>query len=1043
MIFTQSPITRDRLRAAINTYYRIDESVYVDFLLKEAALPEEALQRIEQLARNLVIEIRKDRVHKSSLDAFLFQYNLSSEEGVALMCLAEALLRTPDSHTKDQLIEDKVTSVDWSAHAGKSESFFVNAATWSLMLTGKVLSTTPNQSKWEKIFKDLTKTTSEPVIRAAVTHAIKILSHQFVMGEDIHEALKRAHYNEERGYAYSYDMLGEAARTEADAERYFKAYQNAIKEVGKAAQKHDSFFKKPTISIKLSALHPRYENSQRERVLPAMIARVRELALQAQAVNIGITIDAEEADRLEFSLDVIAAILTDPAFANWQGFGMAIQAYQKRAMAVIDWVVEMARTQNRRVNLRLVKGAYWDYEIKDSQMKGLQGYPVFTRKANTDVSYIACAKKMISAMDIIYPQFGTHNAHTVATILELMGSRRDYEFQCLHGMGTALYDQLIKSVHCRVYAPVGNQNDLLGYLVRRLLENGANNSFVNRIVDEKAPIKELIAHPALVASEYEQKSHPRIPLPVNLYGEQRRNSMGVDLSDPDLLITLDKSLQAAAEKTWLAIPLIGEKKPSLNNPKPVTNPGDRRQVVGHVIEATMEDVQTALTRAQAAAERWDAVPVIERATILERAAQLFEERMPEFMLMAMLEAGKTLADAVGEVREAVDYCRYYAAQAKTHLMPQQLPGPTGEFNQLQAHGRGVIVCISPWNFPLAIFMGQITAALVAGNTVIAKPAEQTPLIAAKAVQLLYEAGVPDDVLQFLPGQGEIVGAALVADQRTQGIIFTGSTETARAINQTLAQRSGPIIPLIAETGGQNAMIVDSTALLEQVVGDVLASAFNSAGQRCSALRVLFVQEEIADKLIHMLQGAMAELQVGDPSLLKTDIGPVIDEDARQMLQAHVEYLKDKAKLIYAVALPQQTNNGTFFAPCAYEIANANVLKREVFGPILHVIRYKEKDLDKVIAAINATGYGLTFGIHTRIDEKAIYLQQRVHAGNTYVNRNMIGAVVGVQPFGGESLSGTGPKAGGPHYLQRLIKERTLTVNTTAAGGNASLLTLGE
>jgi RHH-type proline utilization regulon transcriptional repressor/proline dehydrogenase/delta 1-pyrroline-5-carboxylate dehydrogenase len=1046
MIFTKPLPKPHPLREQILLAYRMDETLCIDYLLQEVSLNEDARERIDFTARELVTEVRKQRLHKNSLDAFLYQYDLSSEEGVALMCLAEALLRVPDRATIAQLIRDKISPADWQAQVGKSESFFVNAATWGLMLTGKMLNyQTLNEKNLSTALKKLLSHSSEPILRNAIRQSMKILGRQFVMGQTIESALKRAKNYEKIGYRFSYDMLGEAARTPQDAEQYFNAYLHAIQTVGKAAEGkeiHDA----PGVSVKLSALHPRYEFSQRDRCLPFIIDRVRELALQAKHFNIGFTIDAEEADRLEPSLDIIQTLFTDPQLQDWQGFGMAVQAYQKRAVPLIDWLAELARQQRRRFMLRLVKGAYWDYEIKDSQVKGLSSYPVFTRKRNTDVSYLACVKKIASAQDAFYPQFATHNAHTVAAILEIMGTRRDFEFQCLHGMGYTLYDHIVplekKNIPCRVYAPVGGHDELLSYLVRRLLENGANTSFVNRIVDAQAPIKELVADPIEMVRHFSSKPHPHIPLPVNIFGAARQNSLGIDLTNVLELGNLAQEMNTAAKVSWEAAPTFS-KTSRQREAISIVSPSNHMQVVGTVWEANTEDVTLALKEAHEATEAWDAVPVNERAAYLERAADLFEHHRAELMALLVLEGGKCLPDALGEVREATDYCRYYAQQAKEKLSTQILPGPTGENNQLQMHGRGIIACISPWNFPLAIFIGQVVAALVAGNTVIAKPAKQTPLVAAKAIQLLHKAGIPEAVVQLLPGKGSIVGQMLISDKRVKGIVFTGSTETARSINQTLANREGPIIPLIAETGGQNAMIVDSSALPEQVIGDVLISAFNSAGQRCSALRVLFVQEEIADRIIALLQGAMMELQMSDPSLLKTDIGPVIDQSAKEGLKNHIHYLDKVGRLIYQAPLPDACQHGTFFAPCAYEIPDLSVLQHEVFGPILHVIRYSRRHLDKVIDAVNNTGYGLTLGIHSRINETVRYIQERIHAGNTYVNRNMIGAVVGVQPFGGEELSGTGPKAGGPHYLPRFCNERTLTINTTATGGNPSLLTLSE
>ncbi len=886
----------------------------------------------------------------------------------------------------------------------------------------------------------------EPVVRQAVTAAMRILGRQFVMGRTIAEALERARPAEKVGYRHSYDMLGEAARTAADARRYFESYEAAITALGTAVNGRD-VFSAPGISVKLSALHPRYEEGERERVLKELMPPLLTLAQHAKAQGIGFTVDAEESERLDLSLDFIERLALDPSLAGWDGFGLAVQAYQKRVLPLIDCLADLAARSRRRLMVRLVKGAYWDSEIKRSQERGLDNYPVFTRKVATDVSYMAAAKRLLADRAAFYPQFATHNAHTLATILELAGDRRDFEFQRLHGMGEALYEQVVGADKldrpCRVYAPVGSHEDLLAYLVRRLLENGANTSFVNRIVDEKAPIDEIIADPLARLRRLPRKPHPRIPLPRDLFGTQRRNSRGPDLSSRRELATLKTALEAAVRVAPSAAPIVGGVELA-GHDRGISDPADRRRTVGRVVEATTQQVDLALDRASRAKDEWDATPAMTRAATLDAAADLYEARLPELVALIVREGGRTIPDAVSEVREAVDFCRYYALRARADFAaPTQLPGPTGERNSLEMHGRGVFACISPWNFPLAIFTGQITAALAAGNAVIAKPAEQTPLIAAAAVRLLHQAGVPAEVLHLLPGDGGTVGARLVGDPRISGIAFTGSTETARGINLSLAQRNGPLVPLIAETGGQNALVVDSSALPEQVVQDVLLSAFNSAGQRCSALRVLCLQTDIADRVIAMLKGAMAELSIGDPGLLSTDVGPVIDEDARRMLQRHAEKMKREAKLLYECALPRGTESGAFFPPTAFEIDGIGRLEREVFGPILHVVRWKRDRFDELLDSVNATGYGLTLGIHSRIDETVAAVRRRLRVGNAYVNRNMIGAVVGVQPFGGEGLSGTGPKAGGPHYLYRFALERTLSVDTTAAGGNASLLSLQE
>jgi RHH-type proline utilization regulon transcriptional repressor/proline dehydrogenase/delta 1-pyrroline-5-carboxylate dehydrogenase len=977
-------------------------------------------------------------------------YELSSREGVVLMCLAEALLRIPDAETANQLIKDKLRDADFGQHLGESDSMFVNASTWALMLTGRILKLDEGGKDLGGVLKRLVTRSGEPVIRQAVTQAMRILGRQFVMGRNINEALERAEAAEARGYRHSYDMLGEAARTAADAQRYFEAYDKAIAAIGKAAAGRGPIAG-PGISIKLSALHPRYEFAQRRRVLGELVPRVLKLAQAAKKQGIGFTIDAEEADRLDLSLEVIEAVSGDPSLAGWGGFGLAIQAYQKRCLPLVDWLADMAARHRRRLMVRLVKGAYWDSEIKASQERGLSGYPVFTRKASTDVSYLACARRLLEAPTALFPQFATHNAQSLSAVIEMAGgpeaAREKLEFQRLHGMGEPLYEQVTPKeamgIAARIYAPVGSHEDLLAYLVRRLLENGANTSFVNRIVDEKAPLDEIVADPVAKVRKLEQKPHPRIPLPAHIYGPERRNSAGIDLTDVDSLKPLKQEVEAAAAQEWRAQPIVGG-QPLAGNGEPVLDPADLRRKVGMVLNAGPKDVDAAIARAARAFPGWAATPATERALCLERAADLLEAERGAVIALCIREAGKTIPDAVAELREAVDFCRYYAQRARADFAkPMPMPGPTGERNQIALHGRGVFACISPWNFPLAIFTGQVAAALAAGNTVIAKPAEQTPLIASLAVALLHRAGIPGDVLHLLPGDGPSVGAPLVQDPRIAGVAFTGSTETARGINRVLAAKDGPIVPLIAETGGQNAMIVDSSALPEQVVRDTVVSAFQSAGQRCSALRVLFVQQDIAPKLTEMLTGAMAELKIGDPAELSTDVGPVIDKAAKDMLEAHVARMTREGQLLYRAKLGPDCANGHFFAPAAFRIDALSRLEREVFGPILHVVDYAADRLDEVIEAVNNTGYGLTLGIHSRIDGKVSYIAERLRVGNAYVNRNMIGAVVGVQPFGGEGLSGTGPKAGGPRYLHRFATERTLSIDTTASGGNASLLSLNE
>jgi len=1036
-----------RLREALRSDTRADETEVVRRLLTEAELPSETVDRIGERARALVKAVRQSRVGQGGIDAFLHEYELSSKEGVVLMCLAEAMLRVPDAYTIDKLIEDKIGSAEWERHLGRSDSLFVNASTWALMLTGRVVRLEEEERRDATgVLRRLVHRSGEPVIRAAVRQAMRILGRQFVMGRTIKEATERARAQEAKGYRYSYDMLGEAARTLADAERYFAAYRDAIAAIGKAA-KGKGPIEAPGISVKLSALHPRYEFGQRERVLAELVPQLKALCLDAKAQDINLCVDAEEAERLDLSLEVIEAVSGDPELAGWHGFGLAVQAYQKRASRLIDWLGEMARRHERRLMVRLVKGAYWDTEIKRAQERGLSGYPVFTRKVSTDLSYLACARKLLADREAFYPQFATHNAHSLAAILEMAGNREDYEFQRLHGMGEALYEEIVGAERlnrpCRIYAPVGSHEDLLAYLVRRLLENGANTSFVNRIQDEALPIEEIVADPAAKVRGLVQIPHPRIPLPERLFGTERKNSDGLDLWAPEVLAPLGEAMAAAAAGGWEAAPIVGGRTLE-GRAKECRDPADRRRLVGRVVEATPEQAEQALARAERAWFGWNATPVEERARCLERFAELMEENRAELMALCTREAGKSIADGIAEVREAVDFCRYYAQRARADFAgPQALPGPTGERDEIQLEGRGVFLCISPWNFPLAIFTGQVVAALVAGNCVLAKPAEQTPLIAAAAVRLLHRAGAPGEVLHLLPGEGAALGGRLLPDARVAGVAFTGSEATAKIINRTLAAREGAIVPLIAETGGQNAMIVDSTALPEQVVNDVLISSFQSAGQRCSALRVLFVQEEVAGRTLTMLEGAMRELKLGDPAWLATDVGPVIDAEARDMLTGHARRMEQEGRLIARTPLPDDCEHGTFVAPAAFEIDSLSRLQGEVFGPILHVVRYRADRLDKVVEAINGTGYGLTFGLHSRIDSTVDYLRQRIRAGNLYVNRNMIGAVVGVQPFGGEGLSGTGPKAGGPRYLHRFASERVVSIDTTAAGGNASLMSLEE
>jgi RHH-type transcriptional regulator, proline utilization regulon repressor / proline dehydrogenase / delta 1-pyrroline-5-carboxylate dehydrogenase len=1033
---------------AVNRRYLADETPLVRELADLARVDAETVAKVRATATRLVEAVRRDRTRVSGLDAFLQQYDLSSQEGVVLMCLAEALLRVPDAATADRLIADKLSLADWRSHLGSSDSMFVNASTWGLMLTGRIIRpASEDVEQPARFLQRLMSRLGEPVVRGAMRQAMRIMGHQFVMGRTIGDALKRAASGEGAAYRFSFDMLGEAALTAADSRRYLEAYHGGIRAIAAAGRRPESILSADSISVKLSALFPRYEFAQRERVLEELTPQVLELAVAARGAGVGLTVDAEEADRLQVSLELFERVFCDQALAGWDGFGLAVQAYLKRGLDTCRWVVALAGQAGRCIPVRLVKGAYWDAEIKRAQENGLPGYPVFTRKVNSDVSYLACARELLAARGRIYPQFATHNAHTVASVIHFSGDNRQFEFQRLHGMGEELYAEVIDSrgfdLPCRVYAPVGQHEDLLPYLVRRLLENGSNTSFVNRIVDESAPLEDIVADPVAVVDGLQSVPHPRIPDPSAMFGAARRNSRGVNLADPFELLPL-----AAGMASTLAAPLRagaltggqlqrGELHPSVD-------PADSRRVVGMVEWATPGQVRQALELAAAAQSRWDALGASTRAGLLEHAAELFEQHSAELLALCVREAGKTVPDSVAELREAVDFLRYYAAQARAEFAPpRRLPGPTGETNDLSVHGRGVFLCISPWNFPLAIFTGQVAAALVAGNTVLAKPAEQTPLIAAAAVRLLHQAGVPGDALHLLPGRGPEIGAVLLPDFRLAGVAFTGSTEVARLINRQLAGRDGPIAALIAETGGQNAMLVDSSALPEQVVLDTVKSAFNSAGQRCSALRVLFLQEEVADRTLRLLGGFMDELSLGDPALLSTDVGPVIDHEALGILEAHAERMTHEGRVIARCRPPAGATHGSFFAPLAVEIAGIGQLEREVFGPILHVVRFAARDLDRIIAEINATGYALTLGVHSRIDARAREIFRKTRAGNVYVNRNMVGAVVGVQPFGGSGLSGTGPKAGGPAYLHRFTTERTLTINTTAAGGNASLLSLSE
>ena len=1017
MLFTGSLITQNSIRQKIREFYRIDENEAVDHILPLAEVNVSARSRAWERARKMVLQIRKDQAGNGAIDSLLKEYSLSSEEGVVLMCLAEALLRVPDKHTQDALISDKISQGQWSSHLGSSDSLFVNASSWGLLITGSMVNYADKRNK--DSFGLLKKTIGrlgEPVIRKSMNYAMKIMGKQFVMGETITAATERAATKEQQGYVYSYDMLGEGARTMRDAERYLKAYQDAIVTIGEAAVasgKNDPR-KVPGISVKLSAIHPRYEFTHKARVIKEIVPKLKALCLQAKEYNIGLTVDAEESERLDISLDIIEAVFCDKDLENWTGFGIALQAYQKRAIFVVDWLRELTEKAERKMMVRLVKGAYWDSEIKNAQKDGLQHFPVFTRKSSTDVSYHACANKLLAYRDTIYPQFATHNAYTAATIVELAGDDKEgFEFQCLHGMGDSLYDQIVSKEHiqCRIYAPVGQHEDLLAYLVRRLLENGANSSFVNAIVDETQPVESLLEDPVEKTQRLKDKYNNQIVKPIALYhdkkGEGRDNAKGLDLTDINSITPLKASLEQ-----WFEDNLINESDIP-QGAIAVKNPANHSEIIGFHQLHDKDDMLAMIDTAQSTFDSWSSTLVTERAALLCRIADILERHIDELIALCIKEAGKVAQDGIDEVREAVDFCRYYAQRAIELEADERL------------EARGVVLCISPWNFPLAIFLGQVAAAISTGNTVLAKPAEQTSLIALRTIELMKSVGLPEGVVQAVIARGSEVGSVIIPDERIQTVMFTGSTATGTLISQTLADRGGDQVPLIAETGGQNCMIVDSTALPEQVVDDVISSGFQSAGQRCSALRVLFLQEDIADNVITMLKGALAELHVGNPARLSTDVGPVIDQKALDTLNAHSDYMKSNGQLLYQCEISDEVagNKHFFFAPRLYEIDDIDVLKQEVFGPCVHIVRYKGSEIESIIDKINSTGFGLTMGIHTRIEKRAFDLAKLSRAGNVYINRNMIGAIVGVQPFGGRGLSGTGPKAGGPNYLTRLVKEK--------------------
>ncbi|AIK96691.1 bifunctional proline dehydrogenase/L-glutamate gamma-semialdehyde dehydrogenase PutA [Candidatus Odyssella acanthamoebae] len=1026
------------LSTRLNPYYRINENEAVTTLLAHLdSLPQQT-EIISSVAESLIQGVRSQKLKAMSIENFLQTYDLGSQEGLALMCLAEAYLRIPDRVTQTALIRDKVGSVEWARNIGRTDSTVVNLVTMGLATTDSFLNWGLSQDGFKSALGALTRKFSEPVIRTAVGQAMKILGQQFVLGETIEAAIKKAQAAERRGYRHSYDMLGEGAKTAGDAERYFQSYAQALKTIAHYKNDQD-IYGQPSISVKLTAIHPRYELAQRDRVFKELYPKVLHLCEEAKSSGIALTIDAEESDRLQLSLELLTKLSAEPSLKDWDGLGLAVQAYQKRATRVIDFLSETAKDHHRRFCVRLVKGAYWDMEIKRTQERGLRDYPVFTRKLNTDLSYMVCADKMMSDKKGIYSQFATHNAYTAATIMAYADHHQaSFEFQRLHGMGEKLHEQIVaRGIPCRIYAPVGDHKDLLAYLVRRLLENGANSSFVNKIHDSATNMEDLLMDPIEQAHSSDQHHNPVIPLPTHLLQPTRRNSFGLDLGDEAELRRLEKVVADFATNFPLTNNL-NNIEATAENTLTLHDPANPNQVVSHTPQLSEADLKQTLDKATSAFATWSFVPVQKRAEIIETLGDKIAEAYDEFIALLVYEGGKTFADAIAEIREAIDFCYYYAQQARSLMSdPTSLPGPTGERNELSLHSRGVIACISPWNFPLAIFLGQVTAALVTGNTVLAKPAKQTPSVAHRAVELAYEAGIPHDVLQYIPASGQILGHQTLTDSRIAGVAFTGSTDVAWAINQNLAARRCAIAPLIAETGGINAMIVDSSALTEQVVNDIIISAFQSAGQRCSALRLLYVQEDVAEKTIEMLKGAMAELQLGHSRFISTDIGSVIDEKAKSELLDHVKWLEDKATLLAEAKLPSL--DGSFVAPQAWLLKESSLLTKEVFGPILHVVTFKGPELPAIISDINAKGFGLTLGLHSRLDTTIDYVRRHAHVGNFYVNRSIIGAVVAVQPFGGEGLSGTGPKAGGPNYLMRFVHERTYTQDTTAAGGNASLL----
>jgi len=1024
-----NPVLQDNLgpiRTQIRDTYSADEKDVLEALMKRINMSEADRKKVAAAGAQYVDRVRNE-TSPSMMEAFLAEYGLSTEEGVGLMCLAEALLRVPDAETIDDLIQDKIEPSNWGAHLGHSSSSLVNASTWALLLTGKVLEDDPKGPT--RALRGLVRRMGEPVVRTAVGQSMRILGKQFVLGQTIEEGMKNARELEKKGYTYSYDMLGEAARTDEDAQRYHEAYAKAISAIAKQAK--GDVRSSPGISVKLSALHPRYEYTHKETVMSELLPRAKELVRQAAKANIGFNIDAEEQDRLDLSLDVIEELLSDPELEGWNGFGVVVQAYGRRAAPVIEYLYDLAERLDRKIMVRLVKGAYWDTEIKLAQEMGVERFPVFTRKVNTDVSYMACARLLMDRRDRIYPQFATHNAHTCAAVVAMAGNDKDsFEFQRLHGMGEALHGIVKQSegTRCRIYAPVGAHRDLLAYLVRRLLENGANSSFVNQIVDETIPSREISRDPVSEVEKLgDEIASPNIRLPGELFAPHRKNSRGFRINEPASILPLLAAREDWADAQWSAGPMLAGNPEPKGAARDALSPADTTRVVGKVHDATPEEVATALDAAETGFEDWSATPVAERAEILRKIADAYEDNVAELTAITSREAGKTILDGIAEVREAVDFLRYYANEAER--LEEEQPGSA----------RGIFVCISPWNFPLAIFTGQIAAALVAGNAVLAKPAEQTPLIAARAVELMRAAGLPEAALQLLPGDGPTVGGPLTSDSRIAGVCFTGSTEVAQIIHKALAGNAGPDAVLIAETGGLNAMIVDSSALTEQAVRDILISSFQSAGQRCSALRMLYVQEEARDRLLHMLYGAMDALSIGDPWDMDTDVSPVIDADAQKEISDYTD--AQGKRLLKTVPAPK--GDGTYVRPAVVKVNGIGDLQKEIFGPVLHVATFKASKIDKVVDEINDKGYGLTFGLHTRIDDRVQQIVERIHVGNTYVNRNQIGAIVGSQPFGGEGLSGTGPKAGGPLYVSRFRRTEKPASHAAPSGKDVDAKKLGK